>query len=84
MKKLPHQPIPKGTRVRLNEEWGRWSHSEIRKQLRLFRCAQRGWPVGMKATVVGGSYSLRCVRIIGDGKKTPTSFSIAFLDIIKE
>lgn len=74
--------LRKGDRVRLNEEWGRWAPCEVRKQLNLFRPTLRGWPVGTKATVVGFSAG-RCIRIVKDGGKTPTSFNIQFLDVIR-
>lgn len=67
-------------RVRINQEWGDWAGSEIRRQLHLFRPSLRGWPPGTLATVVGGSRSHDCVTLIKDGGKTRTVFNVRFLE----
>lgn len=74
----------KGARVRLNKFWGEWSHSEVRKQLHLWRSSDRGWPIGTFATIVGYSTHHKCVRIKADHMKTPTSFNIDFLDLVSK
>ena len=59
----------KGDRVALNGEWRPYGN--------------RGYAVGAKATVIGQSRSLGCVRLLFDARKTITTFHQSFLRRIK-
>jgi len=59
-----------GDRVRLNEEWGRWTQYAPSKT----------HPVGREGTVTGfPKKDKQCTKVTFDGKKGPTNFHTSFL-----
>jgi len=58
-----------GDRVRLNEEWGKWTQYAPSKT----------HPVGTLGTVVGFPKEKHCVKVLFDGRKTKNNFAKSFL-----